>query len=163
MVLTSILAAAILLAAQGDKPAPASAGAMPQLSASDTVAMCLGRRDGTSRSCIGDFTGACIRLSESGETNAGMISCASRELDAWDAVLNETYGALSAAHEGEQGRALRDAQRAWIVKRDADCVFLSSIFEGGSHAALEQANCLLNETAERAIVLRDWSEHYPPF
>ena len=47
MMLISILAAATLFAAQGDKPGPAAARAMPQLSASDTVALCLGRRDGT--------------------------------------------------------------------------------------------------------------------
>lgn len=163
MMLISALAATALLAVQGDKPAPDAARAMPQLSASDTVAMCLGRRDGTSRDCVGDFTEACMRLNPDGETNAGMISCTSQELEAWDAALNEAYTGLRRRHSGSSSTALRDAQRAWIVKRDADCAFLASIFEGGSHAGLEQVNCLMSETAERTVVLRDWSDNYPPF
>ena len=163
MMLMPTLAAAALLAAQGDKPVPAAARAMPQLSASDTVAMCLGRQDGTSRDCIGDFTEACIRLNPDGETSAGMIGCTAQELEAWDAALNEAYDALRARHDGTRATALRDAQRAWIAKRDADCAFLASIFEGGSHAGLEQTSCLMSETAKRTIVLRGWTDNYPPF
>ncbi len=57
---------------------------------------------------------------------------------------------------------MRQAERAWIAARDADCRVPYDIYEGGSMARLDSANCVLDHTAERVLQLRTWHEMAKP-
>ena len=56
---------------------------------------------------------------------------------------------------GGIGNALRDAQRAWIAYRDAECGLAYARWQDGSMRVIVAANCLMTMTAQRAIELRD--------
>lgn len=88
-------------------------------------------------------------------------------MEAWDRLLNETYAdlvLLSHRREllaEEEGRTpaplqtmLRDAQRAWIAFRDADCDHEYAIWGEGSMRQIAGALCLLERTATRTLELR---------
>lgn len=156
----ALLFAAGLAAAPACASAPAGGGQgqMPRLSAGDTLAMCLHRHDAIDarHACIGEYARACMTLSEGGETTSGMIRCYDEERAVWDARLDAAYAALQGGLPDVAVTALRDAQRAWIVLRDADCAFRASLNAGGSLAGVEAAVCLMLETAERTLVLQRW-------
>lgn len=120
----------------------------------DTAPACIGRAARTCQSRAG------------GGTTIGIVGCLSSEAEAWDVLLNAEYGLLrdklaaddaAAAGMGQASRtdALRDAQRAWIAFRDADCVLSSSIWQDGTIRGPVAAQCLLTHTARRALELRD--------
>jgi uncharacterized protein YecT (DUF1311 family) len=46
--------------------------------------------------------------------------------------------------------ALRDAQRAWITSRDAECRPLYDQDQNGAQGAVEGETCVLDHTRERA-------------
>ena len=57
----------------------------------------------------------------------GMVECYGAAYEAWDAALNDAYGALMKTLTAEEAGKLRDAQRAWIAFRDAESNFLASL------------------------------------
>ena len=73
-------------------------------------------------------TNDCGDLANQGEMNA----CFEREYREADAELNKTYEALRDRVSSTGRETLRDAQRAWIAYRDAQCAFESAGTEGGS-------------------------------
>lgn len=117
--------------------------------------------------CIGRSAEACIATPD-GFTTVGMGFCLGRELEYWDGRLNAAYGALreieAAADAGmrelgatvpSMADALRDAQRAWIAFRDADCAYELSQWGGGSGGGPATGRCLMQMTGERALALED--------
>ncbi|MFP7673333.1 lysozyme inhibitor LprI family protein [Marivita sp. S0852] len=115
-------------------------------------------------SCLGQASAQCQDGPE-GSTTAGMAECIVAETAEWDAILNEEYKATQAvnAANDREGRssildrtdALRDAQRAWIAFRDADCAARYAIWQDGTIRTIVGANCHLTMTASRAVQLRD--------
>ena len=115
-------------------------------------------------SCLGEASGQC-QEQPGGYTTVGMSDCISSETAEWDAILNEEYKATQAvlAERDAEGRSdildrtdsLRDAQRAWIAFRDADCTARYAIWQDGTIRTIVGANCHLTMTAARAIALRD--------
>ena len=106
--------------------------------------------------CLGQAANVC--QSQGHQTTLGMSACIQAETAVWDQMLNEAYGAARAALESQDaglGTALRDAQRAWIAYRDAECALEYARWAGGSIRTIVAANCLMTETAERALELRD--------
>jgi uncharacterized protein YecT (DUF1311 family) len=57
---------------------------------------------------------------------------------------------------------VRAAQRSWLKTRDADCGVPYEIYEGGTMAQPIAASCALNQTAMRALQMRDWREMAQP-
>lgn len=119
----------------------------------------------TTPSCIGAAAGACQEAA-GGATTAGIMACLDSETAAWDAMLNEEYGLLrgdlraeDAAAAGKslvsRSDAMRDAQRAWIAFRDADCALRWSMWQDGTIRGPVAARCLLDHTARRTLELRD--------
>jgi uncharacterized protein YecT (DUF1311 family) len=119
--------------------------------------------------CIGLTVRDCTAL-PGGETTVGMVACITTETDVWDAILNEEYqttlarlraadatGDLAAADLTREG-TLREAQRAWIAFRDAECRAQYALWGGGTIRQIVGANCVMAETAERAIELRQMRE-----
>lgn len=118
--------------------------------------------------CLGAASNAC-QGQAGGSTTIGISECIMAETAVWDELLNEAYGDLRAefgAQEDVPGEAsgadlkiaLRDAQRAWIAFRDADCGLAYSMWLGGSIRTIVSANCQLTHTASRALALRDMGQ-----
>mgnify|MGYP003672589741 FL=1 len=145
-------------AQKADEPA---SQAMPMLSAANTIEACLGSySDIAAREaeCVGQYSNACMALSPDGETNSGMIRCTVEEYNAWDARLNTAYGAYMQGLDAPRDGALREAQRAWMALRDADCAFAASAYEGGSMQPLVTAGCRMDYAARRTLRLLSWLE-----
>lgn len=111
--------------------------------------------------CIGEAGAACQAGTLGGYTITGVSRCFDRETDEWDRLLNLGYGLLREKLEAldtgvgiDRSDALRDAQRAWIAFRDAECNLEWSLFrEGTSHSPIA-IGCVLDFTANRALDLR---------
>jgi uncharacterized protein YecT (DUF1311 family) len=102
-------------------------------------------------------------------SNAEMKICADKDWKKADAELNVAYGkAIAEAREtyrsiktmpGQQNMQdseamLRDAQRAWVSFRDANCKYQYQIYYGGSHAGLAYLLCMADMTKARLKELR---------
>lgn len=115
------------------------------------------------QACIGVLTGQCTSKPE-GQTTAGMVNCAFAEAEAWDVLLNREYqtargfaqsaDADDAAIYAVREETLRDAQRAWITFRDANCAAEYAAWGAGTIRQVFGANCHLQMTAERTLALR---------
>ena len=128
------------------------------------VAACLAEGQGDLPDCVGAASSNCMIETGHGFTTFGMAECTSRETEEWDRLLNEEYGLLRAKLDAEDAAettegfldrsdALRDAQRAWIAYRDAECSLQWSRFQGGTMRTLIGAGCVLDFTARRTIEL----------
>lgn len=114
--------------------------------------------------CIGEAANACQDM-PGGATTYGIVGCLASEDTTWDALLNEEYGLLrddlraadarGTAQDMTRADALRDAQRAWIAFRDADCSLALSIWHDGTIRGPVAAQCRLSHTARRALELRN--------
>ncbi|MEX0347820.1 MAG: lysozyme inhibitor LprI family protein [Paracoccaceae bacterium] len=113
--------------------------------------------DGALAPCVGKAADAC-QTAPGNDTTIGISQCIQAETAVWDKFLNEQYQlrrAELAAQNQDLPDQLRDAQRAWISFRDAECGLQYSLWLDGTIRSIVAANCLLTETAERALELRD--------
>jgi uncharacterized protein YecT (DUF1311 family) len=62
----------------------------------------------------------------------------------------------------QAAESVRQAERAWIAARDADCKVPYDIYEGGTMARLDGANCVLEHTATRVLQLHVWQNMAKP-
>ncbi|WP_334194832.1 lysozyme inhibitor LprI family protein [Pararhodobacter sp.] len=137
------------------------------------IADCVAAADGAEagRACIGTGAGACFDGAPDGQTTTGMMFCALAERDAWDRLLNEEYGlvrdAARAADDAEREdfpefarrvEQLRNAQRAWIAYRDANCAMEYGLWGAGSMRQIAGADCQMRMTAERMLELRSYRQ-----
>ncbi|TCZ54221.1 lysozyme inhibitor LprI family protein [Roseicella aquatilis] len=99
-------------------------------------------------------------------SNMQMRGCNDAAIRAADAQLNETWRlvlhqvdtaeGLSAADRTAWRNALRDAQRAWIAFRDADCgAPIQYQYNGGTGGPLASLACILDRTRHRTRELTD--------
>src|SRR5699024_3694632 len=95
--------------------------------------------------CAAVLFGASINVQSAVCDNAADQStlnrCADQELEAADARLNSTYKALTQQLEKADLERLKQAQRAWISYRDAQCAFESEPSRGGSIYPMVLSNC----------------------
>ncbi|MBF0560891.1 MAG: DUF1311 domain-containing protein [Alphaproteobacteria bacterium] len=80
--------------------------------------------------------------------------CVAAETDASDKKLNDVYHKWLLKNPGEDGDAMRSAQRLWIKFRDANCKAISGPL-GGRMAEGAFAYCIMRMTAERATELEE--------
>jgi uncharacterized protein YecT (DUF1311 family) len=82
--------------------------------------------------------------------------CLSAKHKRTDAELNASYQkALKSAHYGEKDvQNLKDAQRKWIVYRDAACEAEYYLWGGGSGGPNAHIMCLIELTKERTTHLK---------
>ncbi|MCD2469735.1 DUF1311 domain-containing protein [Jiella sp. MQZ9-1] len=116
------------------------------------------------RGCIESIVNPCVKAL-SNDSEDGVNGCYDREAAAWDDILNTTYKSELAdaesfdkdakANGGEPGAAisLKQAQRAWIAFRDAECSRLYARNMDGTIRFTVAAACQNRLTAERAIEL----------
>lgn len=106
--------------------------------------------------CIGRSAEACIE--ESGAHDSITVAqCLEAEAKGWDGVLNTAYQSLRTGLSGPEmlpvaAVALKDAQRAWIAFRDAECLSRGNLTTGTAHFE-DGADCTLRVTATRALDL----------
>lgn len=115
--------------------------------------------------CIGQASNICQSTRPGGSTTRSIEGCLQEEVSVWDRLLNEAYQAsrtaLKAMDEGSQPgpfnrvEALRDAQRAWVAFRDAECNLVYALYQDGSIRSVLHSTCNLELTAKRALELRD--------
>ena len=106
----------------------------------------------TAPRCLGEAARQC--QAQGNDTTIGISQCIQAETVVWDALLNETYGEVRrifTAQDPSLATALRDAQRAWIAYRDAECGLEYARWIGGTIRTIVAANCQMTETAERAL------------
>lgn len=159
--LLSVVAALLLLAnpalADTDYPAFMAPVAACYDSADD---------DPMARACIGIGARDCMENAPDGGTTVGMMFCLLAERDLWDRLLNDEYAAARQRAQGQDDAErpyhpefaqritqLRDAQRAWIAFRDANCTMEYGAWGAGSMRQIAGADCLLRMTAERTVDL----------
>lgn len=92
---------------------------------------------------------------------AAIVSCLQLDFEAEDRRLNDRYRRLAAMMRASDVSAasdatpaigeqrLREAQRAWIRFRDAECRLTGHAMIGGSQAAILEAGCRTARTRER--------------
>lgn len=91
-------------------------------------------------------------MDQSGGVTGAMLSCIRAETAIQDARLNTAYQAFREQLSEARRLELRTVQRLWIKYRDANCGFYADP-EGGSLATVMSNDCVLQETASRAIEL----------
>jgi uncharacterized protein YecT (DUF1311 family) len=130
--------------------------------------------DGSARAaCVGKVSGACMTGEEGGETTLGMSMCMAAETELWDGVLNAEYREtmdFAKAMDADEAQlfpefagraeALREAQRAWVAFRDAECRLAYAQWGSGSMRHIAGSECMMRMTAERALELRDMRETF---
>ena len=79
------------------------------------------------------------------------VECVNQHARAWDKRLNTGYKALLARSDPGQREPLKQAQRAWIQYRDANCRFYAS--GEGTLRAVEAAECVRVMTRQRSCEL----------
>lgn len=105
--------------------------------------------------CTGQVARTC--MDRAGDTTVDMVLCHSQEQSHWGNMLNRTYAGLRTRLDDDGQIALREMQLAWITARDATCGFYARAGEG-SIQSLNAAQCMLQETARRALQLRAIAE-----
>lgn len=140
----------------------------------DPTAACLENQPEEARhDCIGRASAQCQTGNEGGDSTVGMGFCTGRELDWWDARLNEAYQQwlqneksddAEARAEGwstpQKLPALKQMQRTWIKYRDALCEHEAVQWGGGTGSGPAFLACLMGETARQYFVLVDRLESY---
>ncbi|MEP1587623.1 MAG: lysozyme inhibitor LprI family protein [Tateyamaria sp.] len=123
-------------------------------------------REFTEVECVGDAANACQGIHTSGfdgGTTRGISQCLEAETKVWDELLNLTYLSTqrllaeqeddARSNDPDRTDTFRDAQRAWITFRDAECLRLFSKWQDGTIRSNVFHGCLMTMTAERAIAL----------
>lgn len=109
--------------------------------------------------CIGVASNACQNEGPQSQTTIGMANCTVRETAWWDELLNNHYAQLRTELADEEFSRLRDAQRAWITFKEADCDMQYFYWREGTIRSIIGTSCSLQHTAERALDLGemlDW-------
>ena len=114
--------------------------------------------------CIGKMSAACMESEN--HTRVGVTACLSLETEAWTGFLNneflETQRTAKARDEEDavdypQGAVrvekLQEAQRAWIVFRDAECALEFAAWGDGSMRYIADQQCHMKMAAQRTLDL----------
>ena len=104
--------------------------------------------------CLGRVEKPC-EDAPAGETTGGAMRCADRETAVWAMRAKAASDAIAARLEPGRLRLFRAADEAWVSYRNAACSYEASIYMGGTLAKVVAADCVLRETADRALELED--------
>ena len=91
-------------------------------------------------------------------TTLEMIQCAAQLYEVADDRLNAVYQALRSSQDEEGKKLLRDAQRAWLKFRDAECLRERDMARGGTLAPILEISCKESMTLQRVSVLEQSKE-----
>ncbi|MBL4596679.1 MAG: DUF1311 domain-containing protein [Robiginitomaculum sp.] len=96
-------------------------------------------------------TGGC----DSAQSFAQMKACAQNDYKTADGALNAAYQKNRDILDKKGKTLLRDAQRAWIKFRDAQCKWEADIVRGGRDVELIKLACLADLTMKRTKILTE--------
>lgn len=121
--------------------------------------------------CKGVMSTACMEGEDGGYSTYGMVRCTAAETQVRDKFLNASYQKqMQGMHQmdaseatqfpefAHRAKALRDVQRAWVIFRDAECGLAYAMWGAGSMRQIAGASCVLEMTADRAIVMESLGE-----
>ncbi|EAT2981428.1 DUF1311 domain-containing protein [Salmonella enterica] len=112
-------------------------------------------------SSMADQYGACIDKSDGITSN--IRDCDAQEMERLDHLLNKAYkhiiNELKQNEQLEQVNRLKEAQRAWLKYRDANCGFIYSE-TGGTIDLLNGDGCIIEMTKDRTKQLEEFAEQY---
>ncbi|RUL67092.1 DUF1311 domain-containing protein [Dyella dinghuensis] len=91
-------------------------------------------------------------VAASGGVTANILDCSSDEASFQDSRRNAAYKKLQTQLSSDDQLKLHDEERAWISARDKDCNAL--IAGGGTADSINQEECVLSHTADRANELQ---------
>ncbi|QPH55536.1 lysozyme inhibitor LprI family protein [Pontivivens ytuae] len=168
----SLVARFGLLAAVLCAPAMAANERYPEGQAQEILDTCLTAEGRAEREhCMGRIATACMDADPGqNQTTVGMMDCYLLESRIWDTRLNAEYAAVidvfaeMDTYDAEfnvpltRVDTLRDAQRAWIAFRDAECSNRYALWGSGSMRLIEGAICRSELTALRTLDLIDKRE-----
>jgi uncharacterized protein YecT (DUF1311 family) len=165
-----VLSALIIAAGVGAAAAQQGPDPAPTASERAFIASCLAKHTDSAsarKACVGVDLGACIGLEDAPKTikTNGFghpRDCAAIERQIWDSWLNRWYGEALKKIPAPAVDKLKAAQRAWIAWRDAGCAVDMDLHPWPLGDDNEET-CLMEETASRALDLRDMaSDDYEP-
>jgi uncharacterized protein YecT (DUF1311 family) len=81
-----------------------------------------------------------------------IIDCVGRENERWDVRLGRVYQSRLASFNDRQRGALKRAQKAWVLFREADCAAYEDD-DWGTISRIDASQCMLRRTVERALEL----------
>ncbi len=123
--------------------------------------------------CMGLVARTCQNDEEGGQTTLGLAMCNHAETQAWDVLLNQEYRATMDWAKGldvddqadfpefsNREKTLRDAQRAWLAFREAECSYAYAQWGAGSMRHISGTDCYAKMTAERTVSLREKRERF---
>lgn len=140
------------------KTAPPTAPASPAETSIDSVEVAAAAVDGPSAAYSSNYK-QCISTGDAlNGVTAAIMDCNGEEIDRQDSRLNQVYALTMASLVPVERARLRDAERSWVVQRDADCHRKESAEEGGTLASIIYSGCILEETTKRA----EWLQQYRP-
>lgn len=88
-------------------------------------------------------------------TTLQMEGCAEQQILRSDAQANLLEAQIFAILRDDRARRdLNAAQRAWLSYRKADCLSASDLFQGGTEAAVLDAQCVASRNVQRVKDLR---------
>ena len=106
--------------------------------------------------CVGSFRAAAESEPAACQTQATtveMVACADWHFKVADRWLNQVYAGVRAHQDTTANDLLRDAQRAWLKYRDAQCLSERDAARGGTMASILEIDCRASLTEERAQLL----------
>lgn len=93
-------------------------------------------------------------MDKSGGVTSAMLDCIATETQLQEARLNKAYQAAMDHLSAPRKKQLRQAQRAWLSFRQANCQFYADP-DGGTAATVISNDCYMSATASRAQELED--------
>jgi uncharacterized protein YecT (DUF1311 family) len=90
------------------------------------------------------------------ESTFDMQHCAADDLRIADARMSARYNALRARLGPAARKRLLTDQRAWLTRRDRNCLRAGDRYRGGTLSAVTVALCWVNETRARDRALAKW-------
>lgn len=96
-------------------------------------------------------------MDRSGGVTSDMLNCIAAETNIQDKLLNEAYKAAYSKLNTTRAKQFKEAQRAWIKYRDANCSFYADP-DGGTMATVISNDCVMSSTASRAKELKQLLE-----
>lgn len=87
-------------------------------------------------------------------TTVAIVQCVGGLVSEWDGRLNDAYWEAMSRMDGRRATKLRNAQRAWIAYRNANCDWYRA--GEGSIASIEANTCVYALTRDRTIELETY-------
>lgn len=102
----------------------------------------------------------CLDSTEN-QTTVGMTACSIRAGKEWDKELNKNYNLLVSKLSGDEREKLKSAQRNWILYRDKEMEFASSVYINlqGTMWRIALADRQTELTRQRALELKTYYDN----